>query len=207
MEERQDINTEQMILNAAEKVFLEKGYAASRTTEIAQLAGVNHAMIHYYFRTKENLFNKVFDQKIQLFVNSFIFVFEQNISFLDKIKLAIETHFDFISYNTKLPTFILGEIMTDTERREVFKKLFSSKVSAIFDFIEKEIQQEVEKSNIVEISARNLILNIVSLNVFSFVASQILFEDQGDVSKKEIKRFYEDRKKNNVKVILKSISI
>ena len=56
-------NTEQSILKAAEKEFLKKGFSGSKTTEIAKEAGVTHAMLHYYFRTKENLFNKVFEEK------------------------------------------------------------------------------------------------------------------------------------------------
>ena len=56
-------NTEQSILKSAEKEFLKKGFSGSKTTEIAKEAGVTHAMLHYYFRTKENLFNKVFSKK------------------------------------------------------------------------------------------------------------------------------------------------
>ena len=64
MGEKEDKNTEQAILKAAEEEFLKKGYALSKTTDIAKQAGVTHAMLHYYFRTKENLFEKVFSQKV-----------------------------------------------------------------------------------------------------------------------------------------------
>ena len=60
MKEKEDVNTEQAIMEAAEKEFLDKGYTLTKTTEIARIAGVNHAMLHYYFRTKDNLFEKVF---------------------------------------------------------------------------------------------------------------------------------------------------
>lgn len=58
-----ETTTEQLILEAAEAEFLEKGYGKARTTEIARRAGVNHSMLHYYFRTKENLFEVMFQKK------------------------------------------------------------------------------------------------------------------------------------------------
>ena len=102
-------NTEQIILEAAEKLFLDKGYAATKTTEIAQEAGINHAMLHYYFRTKENLFNKIFENKVQYFLSSFTSAFNQDLPFLEKIKLSVENHFDFIGTNPKIPMFIMRE--------------------------------------------------------------------------------------------------
>ena len=61
-------STEKAILQAAEKEFLTKGLASSKTTEIAKAAGVTHAMLHYYFRTKDNLFEQVFQEKVKVLV-------------------------------------------------------------------------------------------------------------------------------------------
>ena len=57
-------NTEQAILQTAETEFLDKGFALAKTTEIAKQAGVTHAMLHYYYRTKEKLFERVFQEKV-----------------------------------------------------------------------------------------------------------------------------------------------
>ena len=65
-----DRTREAAILKAAEEEFLTKGYAGARTTEIAKVAGVSHTMLHYYFRTKENLFNCVYEQKVKLLSES-----------------------------------------------------------------------------------------------------------------------------------------
>ena len=79
-------NTEQSILKAAEKEFLKKGFSGSKTTEIAKEAGVTHAMLHYYFRTKENLFNKVFEEKAKQLADTFLSRVDESLLFLEKIK-------------------------------------------------------------------------------------------------------------------------
>ncbi|MCD8262058.1 MAG: TetR/AcrR family transcriptional regulator [Bacteroides sp.] len=80
-----EANTEQLLLEAAETEFLEKGYGKARTTEIAKRAGVNHAMLHYYFRTKEHLFEIVFRKKAALMSEVLSFSFNQDLPFLGKV--------------------------------------------------------------------------------------------------------------------------
>ena len=103
-------NTEQSILKAAEKEFLKKGFSGSKTTEIAKEAGVTHAMLHYYFRTKENLFNKVFEEKARQLADTFLSRVDESLPFLEKIKCFIEAHFDLLTANPELPLFIYREI-------------------------------------------------------------------------------------------------
>lgn len=81
-----ETNTEQLLPEAAEAEFLEKGYGKARTTEIAKRAGVNHAMLHYYFRTKEHLFEVVFRNKAALMSEVLYFSFNQDLPFLEKVK-------------------------------------------------------------------------------------------------------------------------
>ncbi|MDR0865393.1 MAG: TetR/AcrR family transcriptional regulator, partial [Candidatus Symbiothrix sp.] len=83
------MNTEQVILQAAEKLFIEKGYAGTRTTEIANVANVNHAMLHYYFRTKEKLFDQIFEQKASQLLGYFITAFNRECPFFEKLKMGI----------------------------------------------------------------------------------------------------------------------
>ena len=106
-------NTEQSILKAAEKEFLKKGFSGSKTTEIAKEAGVTHAMLHYYFRTKENLFNKVFEEKAKQLADTFLSRVDESLPFLEKIKCFIEAHFDLLTANPELPLFIYREILTN----------------------------------------------------------------------------------------------
>lgn len=201
----EESNSERAILEAAEKVFLDKGYVASRTTEIAHQAGVTHAMLHYYFRTKENLFNKVFDEKIILLSNSFSLVLEQELPFFEKLKQAIETHFDFLVENPKLPSFLLREVISSTERRDTFIGMLFPKLSKISGLLEKEINAEAEKGTIVNILPADLLLNIASLNAASVVAMLVLFEKEDEQTLHAKETFLKQRKSNNVEFILRSL--
>ena len=198
-------NTEQIILEAAEKLFLDKGYAATKTTEIAQEAGINHAMLHYYFRTKENLFNKIFENKVQYFLSSFSTTFSQELPLREKIKLGVETHFDFIGTNPKLPMFIMREIVSNKEKREFILQFIQQeiipKASVTLNELTQAIKDEVEKGNIQAVNPIDIILNIASLNVFAYITGQVFF----DTDEVGLKAYLEQRKKNNVEVILRSI--
>ena len=107
---KKEDNTEQLILKAAEEEFLEKGFVLAKTTEIARRAGVTHAMLHYYYRTKENLFEQVFRQKVQLVAKSLDTAFDEQLPFAQQLETLIQVHFEFIQANPRLPFFILNEI-------------------------------------------------------------------------------------------------
>ena len=194
-------NTEQIILEAAEKLFLDKGFSATKTTEIAQEAGINHAMLHYYFRTKENLFNKIFENKAQYFLSSFSTTFSRELSFREKIKLSVETHFDFIGTNPKLPMFIIREIVSNKEKREFILQKIISQGITVFKEMNQTIEEEIKKGNCQPVNPIDLILNIASLNVFAYITGQIFF----DTDEVGLKTYLEQRKKNNVEVIFKSL--
>ena len=108
-----ELNTEQIILEAAEAEFLEKGYSNSKTVDIAQRAGVSHSMLHYYYRTKEQLFQKIFKEKVQAFTQIFGVIFEQNADFTETLRLMIETQFKFVAKNPQLPLFVIREVLSN----------------------------------------------------------------------------------------------
>lgn len=203
MEPNKRTNTEQTILRCAEEVFLERGYDGARTTEIAQRAGVNHAMIHYYFRTKLDLFNVIFQDKLSLLTDSFADTLIQERPFFDKIRLAVETHFDFMSDNPKLFFFLYSEIVNNAERKKLVAEFIEPKVRPILNILDKDMKKEVEKGNIRKVKALEILLNIISLNVITFLGLPLietLCRDEG-----EVKNFMSERKANNVESIINSL--
>jgi len=201
------LTTEQNILAAAEEVFLSKGYAAAKTTEIAKLAGVNHAMLHYYFRTKESLFNKVFDGKIKLFSNSFFSVFDQDLPFKEKLKLAINKHYDFLLENPRLPMFIIGEMLTSEERKAQVKEVLLPRLTNISANMQKAIDEEVSKGNMAPALAVDVVLNVISLNIFSVVFAQMISDKETYVGTNNIEEILKHRRENNVELILKGLGL
>jgi len=200
-------NTEQAILEAAEKIFFQKGYTGARTTEIAEAAGVNHALLHYYFRTKEALFERIFQEKTTQLVSFLVQAFDSDLPFFEKIKLGIEKHFDFIAQNLGLPFFIIREIIQNEDRKQIVHQRLAPIAFEMNKRLSVLIQEEIDKGTIRPVNAQDLLLNLMSLNVFSFLALQVLFDVKSGCQSKNHKQFLEERKKNNVETIINSIKI
>lgn len=196
-----ELNKESLILQAAEEEFFQKGYSNAKTTEIAKRAGVTHAMLHYYFRTKENLFKTIFQQKVGMLTDTFLFSFNQDLPFLEKIKKGVEDHFDFIAANPQLAGFILGNIINDEERKQHFIDIIKPKAGEIKDNIQLSIEEEVAKGTIKYVDPFELIFTVVSLNIFPFLASPLVV---GILSMDEdqTQAFFQQRKDTNVSVVL-----
>ncbi len=199
-----DLNTEQNILNAAEQVFLEKGFATTKTTEIAKKAGVTHAMLHYYFRTKENLFNIVFQNKVRLLANSFFSVDVTGKSFTEVVSIAVGRHFDFIKENRKLAPFIINEINNNEKNSETWQEIAQPIFAKVAESIIDMMDAEIKKGTIRPMSPFDLIQTVVSLNIFPFVA-QPLLKILRHVTDEEYNVILEQRKHENIRLVLLSL--
>lgn len=196
-----DETKEQLILQAAETEFMHKGFQGAKTTSIAKAAGVTHAMLHYYYRTKENLFNKVFEAKMVLISNIIIqSVTNSELPLLDKLKLVIESHFNFLANNPDLPRFLINELISQPEKKKIFEEKVQEITRTVVPALQKELDDEAAKGNIEKITAFDLMLNIISLNVFVFITFPIL--KSLDFSPHTAEEFLENRKRENVEVIM-----
>ena len=116
-------DTESRILQAAEEEFLLKGLEGARTTAIAERAGVTHAMLHYYFRTKNMLFERIIEEKMRNAGNIMQAVFVLgDMPLMERVKRGVEQHFDFIAANPNLPRFVIQEIYSHPERHEIMDR-------------------------------------------------------------------------------------
>ncbi len=204
MNETRDAGLEKSILDTAERLFMEKGFALTSTTEIARIVGCNQAMVHYYYRTKERLFEAVFENKVKLFFSNFIQISEMNLPFEEKLRIKIEAHFDMLLQNPRLPFLIVNELTTNPERIKKLKEKIGVYPKTVFMQLEDELRRESEAGRIRQITAIDLIISIVSLNAGIFLATPIINEALG-LPESEFKVFAEARKKENVKIILQSL--
>jgi AcrR family transcriptional regulator len=194
-------NTEERILHAAQEVFIQKGMDGTRMQEIADTAGINKALLHYYFRTKQKLyeaiFTKVFKQvfpKIELFVLS-----DRPIE--EKLEVFIENYIDVLLKNPYLPTFILKEINRDPEFLASVLKSQGINPSQIFEMFEKEI----EAGNIRKMDPRELMVNLLALSIFPFAAKPLMQLMLFENDKKAYKQFLQNRKTTVKEFVLNSI--
>lgn len=198
-----ETNTENLILEAAEAEFMEKGYGKARTTEIARRAGLSHAMLHYYFRTKEHLFEVVFERKAKLMSEIMLFTFQQDLPFLERIKKGVEDHFDFVASNDKLPNFIFSEILYNENLKKIFVNIIKEKATPVFKSLKREIDMEVSKGTIRYIDPQDLLLTMLCLNGFIFISAPAL----SGIGNFDIKQFLEHRKQLNVEIILNQLKV
>jgi len=200
-----EVNTEQVILEAAETEFLEKGYGNAKMVAIAKRAGVNHSMLHYYFRSKEQLFQKIFKDKVQAITQMFNMVFEQNVSFTETLQLLIETQFRFLAQNQQLPMFIIREILSNKENREWAIKTLLPHLSPFLSAIVKMLNAEIAKGTIRPIAIHNLLMNILSINISTFIALPVLKENLNFENKEMLENFLNERCESNAQFILNAI--
>lgn len=197
-----ELNTEQRILMAAEAEFLAKGFDGARTTSIARAAGVTHAMLHYYFRTKEKLFQQIISEKFAhlqgIMLTSLL---DADMPFMEKVSQAIKQHLDFLAANPDLPRFLLTVM---SGRPELVKEIFPTiNVGGMTSVFQAEIDRNARAGVCRRVDAKMLLLDIVSLNVFSFVAAPIIDLMLGSLL--DNREFIEQRKKNNVEIILNKL--
>ncbi|MBN1970066.1 MAG: TetR/AcrR family transcriptional regulator [Candidatus Delongbacteria bacterium] len=160
------------ILEAANEVFKEKGYDGTSMQEIADKAGVNKSMLHYYYRSKDKLFHKVFQSIFSKFVSATAGIFSQDLDILEKIRLFIDTHIDFLMRNPDMPAFIIHEIRRNPELiADVFKSQGQENlVSSFFN----SLQEAVKEGKINPVDPVQLLMNIISMNLFPFAAKNIV---------------------------------
>jgi AcrR family transcriptional regulator len=163
-----NINTEQRILEAAKQVFMRKGMKAATTQEIANLAGVNKALLHYYFRTKEKLYLAVFQDVIKINVPNLVGIMTAYQPFVKRIRAFVSAYIDMLSANSYLAYFLVYEIQQNPEQfTQQFNHILPQRMFRI-------INHSLHKEHITHISATDLMVNIVSLCVFPFIISPLL---------------------------------
>ena len=198
-------NKEQAILQAAEHEFLTKGFDGARTISIARAAGVTHAMLHYYFRTKEHIFERILDEKMHLMGQSILTAIGQSgLPLQERLSDAIGRHFDFIAANPDLPRFVVNEIVSRPERYDTMRVRIRKIADPLMRDLQQELDESAEQGLTEPIDARILLLDIISLNVFSFIAYPILEPVLGDLTADRA-RFFALRKEENIEIILRRL--
>ena len=205
MDNQERQSKEQQILAAAEQEFLTKGYDGARTTSIAQAAGVTHAMLHYYFRTKEQLFERIVDEKFETMSHSmFAIMGDPSLPIVERIKGGIEAHFDFVAQNPLLPRFVINEIISRPERYDVLNKRVGAIIDNVYRGLQSEINRSAERGEIERVDIKMLFISIMSLNIFTFLAYPFMEPLMGELMA-DREGFLAVRKAENIETILRRI--
>jgi len=146
--------SEQKIKDAALTVFIQKGFANCTSREIAREAGMNVALVNYYFRSKSKLFAIIFESVMQDFLKSMVQVFQSNLPFREKIRLLIEREFEFLSQNPEIPNFVLNELSRNPKSIEnLLPVLHMVTESGVFDEAKKlQSQGDMRPMDLVQVT-------------------------------------------------------
>ncbi|MEB2785340.1 TetR/AcrR family transcriptional regulator [Algoriphagus persicinus] len=196
-------NTELEILNAAKEVFQEKGMAGSRMQEIADKARINKSMLHYYFRSKQLLFEAVFINAFRLLAPQLNKVLNDDSELFEKIRNFTNNYIAFVIVHPYLPNFVIQEL---NKNPDFIERLRSEKDFPSIEKFRIQVEEAITLGVIKPIKAEQLFINIISLNVFPFIAAPLL-RGLINTGEKEYSKMMERRKTEVADFIINSIRL
>jgi AcrR family transcriptional regulator len=180
---------------------MEKGIDGARMQDIADKAGINKALLHYYFRSKEKLFEMIFMEEARKFMPKVTSIMVSELTLFEKVEKFVGEYIDTLLQNPLLPIFILNEI--NRNPKDAIKKIFGNQRPPI-DKVDELIAKLVKKGEIKPIKAYELMVNMVSLCIFPFLARPMV-QWVTKTTDEEFVKLMELRKKTVVKFVLDSI--
>lgn len=195
-------NIEKRILWVAERLFLEKGFSGTSTTEIAKAVGCNQALIHYYFRTKEKLFWDVFSPKVEQVVEYLDAPLDESIDFIERIRNVIDFYFGILELDERLAPFIVNELIMHPGRWDKFRDRYlrNESRSSAFNRFESMVEEEIAAGRIRRMRAIDLLMNIMSLTISSFIVAPKGFAS-GECDS-NLRKEYLDNRREDVKSLI-----
>ncbi|MBN2834996.1 MAG: TetR/AcrR family transcriptional regulator [Candidatus Delongbacteria bacterium] len=195
---KKDISTEEKILQAATKIFKAKGYSGARMQKIADSAGINKAMLHYYFRSKKLLFDKIFIKLMNSFLSNIIATLNSDNTWDEILTDLSEKLFIFITQNREIPLFLVNELHKNpdffTEQLVKFKEVSNS---SFFSMIEN----EGKKGNIIKADPLQILVHVISGMMYPVIAEPII-SSIGSFNDEDFYNFLFQRKEIVPKIIM-----
>jgi AcrR family transcriptional regulator len=192
---------ENRIMDAATRVFVNRGKAGTSMQHIAEEAGINRPLLNYYFRSKDRLFELVFIRVFIRFLPEVAKVFSSDLPVIDKLSLFIDTYFNILNESPLAPLFILNEISVNPESLISTIKKAGINPNALFMQIEEEMKNGLLKKD----NPRQLMVNLLALVIFPFAAKPLINELMFAGNSEELELFMSERKEHIKAYFLKSI--
>ena len=196
-------NTEAEILIAAKEIFQQKGMAGARMQEIADKAKINKALLHYYYRSKQLLFEAVFKNAFSLLAPQLNKVLNDDSDLFEKIRGFTKNYVSFVIAHPYLPNFVIQEL---NKNPEFIAKLRANENFPSIEKFKLQVEEAIKNGVIKPIEAEQLFINIISLNIFPFIGEPLLMA-LVNVDKESYNILLENRKTEVAEFIINSIKI
>ncbi|MDD2488617.1 MAG: TetR/AcrR family transcriptional regulator [Bacteroidales bacterium] len=165
---------ETQIIEVAKQMFLEYGYKNTNMCDIASNIGINRTTLHYYYNTKEKLFQAVFGTIIQTFLPKIQDILINEEPFFDKLGKVIDIYFDIFLTTPYLPKFIISEINRDVN--QLLNVAYSVGFGNYIELVSKIINQEMDKGNMKRVEIHIILMSFISQLTFPFIAKNLIEE-------------------------------
>jgi len=185
------VQTEELIKRTAKKVFFQKGFLDATTQEIADEAGVNRALIHYYFRSREQLLDTIIEESVREKKEKVRAILTSDFSFREKIGKYIDMMIDRGIEYPFMENFLINEMARKPDNLKVLCSIDKIKSS---DLIKKDLEAEIARGKIVPITPQHFMINLSSMCAYPIIAKPI-FQMVHGMSDSDYKKFLLDRKK------------
>ncbi|WP_341227950.1 TetR/AcrR family transcriptional regulator [uncultured Arcticibacterium sp.] len=172
----QEASTESKILKAAEDIFIRDGIDGARMQEIADTAGINKAMLHYYFRSKKLLFDKVFTEKAKYFFPEVSNIFMSDSSMIEKLDAFVEKYILFMNENPYIPFFIISTVNKRGNEEFIDKLPFKETIAK--NFMES-YAHDLELGRVQKVDPMQLLLSVLGMCIFPYLSKPILTHNFG----------------------------
>lgn len=197
---------EDRIKAVAQQLFLEQGFAATSTTQIAREAGCTQALVHYYYRTKENLFRQIFLEQIQAAMDVIVRSLNNDVPFDEFLGNAISLYFDTLMKDPRLPYFALEELVSNPERRKYLRENIVKKPQYAMYYMQLDarVRHEQQAGRLVQVDTSDIIFSVASLTVFNFIGLP-MYRDLLERNDEQVREFLLHRKKEVIRLILNGL--
>ena len=194
---------EYRIKTVAQQLFYKQGFAATSTTQIAQEVGCTQALVHYYYRTKENLFRQIFLEQIQAALDVIAQSLTNDVPFEEFLSNAISLYFDTLMKNPRLPYFVLEELVSNPQRRAYLRENFVKKPQYVMYYMQLDarVRRERENGRMTQVETFDIMMSVVSLTIFNFIALP-MFQDLLGRTDDQVHEFLLHRKAEVTRLIL-----
>lgn len=200
--EKNNPDVKDRILHVARQLFIKNGYANTSVRDIANASETNVAMVNYYFNSKYNLFELIFEEALAVLMNRVSNIVYSDKPFPEVIASWIDSYYETLLEYPQIPIFILNEINQNPER--LTQRVRKYEPYNIFLRISLRVEEEVKKGTICETSPLDLLLNILSLCIFPFIFGGMATKVAGK-TQEEYNEVLEEHKKYVINSVLKGL--
>lgn len=183
--------SEEKIFLAAQRVFQKKGFAGARMQEIADEAGINKSMLHYYYRSKDKLFFEVFQNAVKKIIPKLFTILASETGLREKVDEIVGFYHQAFTENPNLPAFIIYEVNKNPERFQDFMGELKIQLPPVFV---EQVKAEVKSGRMMDIRPEQFLMNVVSMSLMPMIAKNIV-QAIFNLDEKQYSDFLKERRK------------